>query len=30
MVNIDEVRGLINLISKKGNRVIKEKSKLHK
>jgi hypothetical protein len=30
MVNIDEVRGLINLISRKGNRKIVERSKLHK
>lgn len=30
MVNIDEVRGLINLISKKGNKVTTERSKLHK
>ncbi len=30
MVNIDEVRGLINLVSKKGNRKITERSKLHK
>jgi len=30
MVNIDEVRGLINLISKRGNKVTTERSKLHK
>lgn len=30
MVNIDEVRGFINLVSRKGNKKITERSKLHK
>tara|TARA_R110000751_G_scaffold46884_3_gene105085 strand:+ start:3483 stop:6947 length:3465 start_codon:yes stop_codon:yes gene_type:complete len=30
MVNIDEVKGLINLVSRKGNKITTERSKLHK